>query len=236
MKGGHGGERVALERMVKRPPETPPEALARLGHDPAHRRHLAVRAGLPGRRGRHDPVDHAAQVEARRHQHGRARELVAVAQQHVQRACRAARRTSSSARPRARTRAARRGPRGRAPAGAWSVGQRAQAEHPVAADRIAHLQPRRAARPGRRPACRSARSTPTSGGRRCPRRAPECGGQPARARRGPARTAPTPPAAAAAAGAGPGAWRRPPPPRPTRAFAGREYFAKLRQHNPRRVR
>src|SRR5829696_1997540 len=83
MKGGHCCERIALQRMVKRVPETFPEALTRLGHDAAHRRHLTVRAGVPGRGGRHEPVDHTTKIEARGHQHGGARELVAAPEHHV---------------------------------------------------------------------------------------------------------------------------------------------------------
>ena len=62
--------------MVKRRPEAPPEMLARLRHDPAHRRHVAVLCRPPRRSGRQHPVDNASHVEASGHQHGRAREQV----------------------------------------------------------------------------------------------------------------------------------------------------------------
>ena len=182
------------------------------------------------------PVDDAAEVEAGGHQHRRAREVLAVAEQHVgERPVRDQEPAPVHRRERVLERAAR-GPRGRARAGAgWWAACRARCARSTA-DRVVDLQaPEQRVRVVVRHVV-SARSTPTSGGRRCPRRGRACGGRRARARRGRAMTAPSPPGAGAAAGAGPGVWRRRPPPRPTRAFAGREYFAKPGQHSPARIR
>src|SRR5919109_2276700 len=69
--------------MVKRAPETSPKALARLDHDPPDGRHVPFLPGPPWRRGGEEPVNDAAEVEARRHQHRRPGEVLAVAPEYV---------------------------------------------------------------------------------------------------------------------------------------------------------
>ena len=119
----------------------PQNRCARLGHDPADRRQLALLRGVPRRcRGQH-PVDDAAGVEARGHQDRRALEVAAVAEQDVR---------AGAVRDQEPAPVDSREPvleRPHAPLpGEGSLqpdrGWRAEPEHAVDGDRIAHLHAR----------------------------------------------------------------------------------------------
>ena len=99
----HGGERIASQDIVERPPGALPERLPVLDHHAPHRGlprpERALLRRVPRRRGRQRPVADEPEVEDRVDLRGAARELVAPAEEQVgDRPVRARRTTASGTR------------------------------------------------------------------------------------------------------------------------------------------
>ena len=206
VEGGHGGEGIASQHRVERPPAVLPELLAVLDHHAAHRR------GRGGRRaGLSRPRTRAARSAAasRRARRGRRPRTSSRRRGRSARARARARRRSPRAGPRTTASASTRAPSRRgasrpartaAAAAAASAARRGRARgRPAPGSRSARAA--RAPR-GRRAASRTPPGRPTSAARTSRRRARACAGARRRSRRGrPPRSRARPASAGASGGA-----------------------------------